>query len=389
MRDVGRRVAAARRARRMTQADLALSAGVSYATVRGIERGARRPSENTLHALAAALGRDPSRLAAGGGRPRDRINAAMPLLSSAIAAYDMPEDGPVRPLAELRVSVSEAESLRLGAQYVRLAQLMPDLLAELARALYPARGLERAEVARLLVAAYRAADAVAYKNGAHDLSGRLVELMRWAADQAGNERLTAAAAYVRTEVYFAAGAYRPGLRALEIALDSAPPVVGAPTAAARGALHMRAAVIAGRASDEGAAYLHLGEAAHLAESVPEGVYDGTAFGPDSVRIHRVSTAVALGGEHVRDALAVAREWAPPSEMPNERRSGFYVELARAQLWSGRREAAFASLRAARRIAPQHIREHPWAHEDTMTLRRLQRAADTELTAFAEWIGALG
>jgi len=104
----------------MTQEDLALAAQVSCGTIKGIERGVRMPSEDTLDAIAAALGRDPSHLAGGGARAISRITAAMPVLSAAIATYDMPEDGPVRPLRQLTAAVDEAVNLRLGAQYVRL-----------------------------------------------------------------------------------------------------------------------------------------------------------------------------------------------------------------------------------------------------------------------------
>ncbi|MER7152712.1 hypothetical protein [Streptomyces lydicus] len=159
--------------------------------------------------------------------------------------------------------------------------------------------------------------------------------------------------------------------------------------AARGALHMRAAVIAGRARDTGATALHFGAARALGSRVDEGVYAGTAFGRDSVRIHEVSVAVSLGDGQVGRALELAREWTPPGYLPAERRSGFYIELARAQLWSGSPDAAFESLKTARRIAPQHVREHRWVREDAGTLRRLKRSDAASLSAFAEWCHARG
>lgn len=83
-----------------------------------------------------------------------------------------------------------------------------------------------------------------------------------------------------------------------------------------------------------------------------------AFDPDSVRAHEVSVAVSLGDEHIAWALDVASEWKPPKELPAERRSGFYIELARAQLWTGLADDAVESLKVARHIDPQHTREHP-------------------------------
>ncbi|MFS8200613.1 helix-turn-helix domain-containing protein [Streptomyces sp. CWNU-52B] len=386
---VGRRIAYYRSVVRpkMTQQRLADTARVALGTIRKIERGERGVTDTTLEAIAAALGVDPARLRTDRRSTHSAVHDALPSLSAALAAYDVPEDGPVRPLRNLRATVAEAVRWRLAAQYTRMARELPDLLAELARAYHSASAHERRELAGLLVNAYRSADAVAYKFGALDLSARLVELMRWVAPEAEDPLLTAAVAYVRTETFFAARAHATGLRVLERAIDDTPASSTASEAAARGALHMRAAVIAGRACDAGAARTHLAEARALAEQVAEGVYCGTSFGPDSVRVHEVSVAVGLGAGHVGHALAVAREWKPPTDLPAERHSGFYIELARAQLWSGLVDQAFESLKLARRIAPQHTREHPWVRADAATLCRLKRAGSESLTHFAQWCSA--
>jgi transcriptional regulator with XRE-family HTH domain len=386
---VGRRIAYYRSVVRpkMTQQQLADAACVALGTIRKIERGERGVTDATLEAIADALGIDPGRLRADRGAVHTRVHDALPALSAAIAAYDIPDDGPIRPLANLRAAVEDAARWRVAAQYTRIVRELPGLLAELARAYHAAPAADRAELAALLVRAYRSADAVAYKFGALDLSARLIELMRWAVPEAGDPVLAASVAYVRTETFFAARAHTAGLRALERALDAAPAPVAAPAIAARGALHMRAAVIAGRANDASAAQHHLAEARTLADRVPEDVYCGTAFGPDSVRIHEVSVAVGLGDDHVGHVLNVAGQWKPPKGLPAERRSGFYIELARAQLWTGLLDDAFESLKVARHIAPQHTREHPWVREDAATLRRLKRADSETLTNFAQWCAA--
>jgi transcriptional regulator with XRE-family HTH domain len=386
---VGRRIAYYRSVMRpkLTQQQLADAACVAVGTVRKIERGERGVTDATLEALAAVLGIDPSRLRVDRGPAHTRVREAMPALSSAIAAYDIPCDGPTRPLDALRTAVSEAARWRLDAQYTRIVRELPDLLLEVTRAYHGASADEKCELAVLLVTAYRAADAVAFKFGALDLSARLVELMRWAARGAHDPLLDASVAYVRTETFFAACAHDAGLRALEQAIDSAPVPDTESAVAARGALHMRAAVIAGRARDAAASETHLAEARTLADQVSESVFHGTAFGPDSVRIHEVSVAVSLGNDHVGRALTAVRDWMPPSDLPAERRSGFFIELARAQLWSGLADHAFESLKVARRIAPQHTREHPWVREDAATLRRLKRAESEALTNFTEWCAA--
>ncbi|MGQ5650643.1 helix-turn-helix domain-containing protein [Streptomyces sp. EKR5.2] len=387
---VGRRIAYYRSVMRpkMTQQQLADAACIALGTIRKIERGERGVTDATLEAIAAALDIEPGRLRADRLAAQSRVREALPALSAVLATYDIPDDGPVRPVHELRAAVAEAVRWRVGAQYTRIAHNVPDLLSELARAYSAAPAALRGELAELLVMAYRSADAVAFKFGALDLSARLIELMRWAVSEVGDPLLAASVAYVRTETFFAARAHRAGLRALELAIDAVSAPATTPEVAARGALHMRAAVIAGRACDASAAVTHLDEARDLADQVPEGIYRGTAFGPDSVRTHEVSVAVSLGDQHVSRALKVAGEWKPPMDLPAERRSGFYIELARAQLWSGLADDAFESLKVARHIAPQHTREHPWVREDAATLRRLNRADVESLTNFAEWCTAI-
>ncbi|MDA0634363.1 helix-turn-helix domain-containing protein [Nonomuraea sp. CA-218870] len=382
-RGIGKRVAYYRSVARLTQQQLADAASIHVGTLRKIERGARGAGDNILEALAAALGIDPSLLVADRAQASSRIAAAIPALSAAIAAYDLPDDGPVRPLPELRAAVAEATTWRLASQYVRITRRLPELLGELLRA-----GPDHdPDVAALLASACRAADAVAFKFGAYDLSARYIELMRWAAAKTGDPILTSTVAYVRTETFFASNAHAKGLLALELAIDAAASPDTPPAIAACGALHMRAAVIAGRTADADAADLHLAEARRLSDQVPEAIYSGTAFGPSSVRIHEVSVAVSLGRDYVRRALDIVRGWTPPPELPAERRSGFYIELARAQLWSGLPDDAFESLKIARRTAPQHARDHRWVREDAATLRRLKRANSEDLNSFAEWCHA--
>jgi transcriptional regulator with XRE-family HTH domain len=388
MREVGQRIATIRRARRMTQAELARAAFVSLSTVKAIERGARAPSDDTLDSIAAALSTDPSHIVTGSTRTDSRVHAAIPAISAAISAYDIPADTSPRPLPELDAAIGQLVQWRLGAQYARIAERAPHLLGDVLAALHHTTGADQLRAAQLLAVTARSADAVAYKFGARDLSARLVELMRWAAQQTDDRIAQATAAYVRTETFFAARAHTQGLAALERAIDASPSPLGRDATAARGALHMRAAVIAARASDTDAASLHLGEAHRLGDALPEDAYDGTQFGPDTVRAHEVSVAVSLGQEHLQRALDVADEWTPPADMPAERQSGFWIELARAQVWAGHPDDAFESLKVARFIAPQHTREHPWAREAAATVRRLKRADAESLTSFADWIGAI-
>ncbi|MER7763846.1 helix-turn-helix transcriptional regulator [Streptomyces sp. NPDC097619] len=385
---IGQRLAARRRARRMTQADLARESHVSLAMVKGIERGVRSPSPVLLEALASALGTDASRLDPAFTGTHRRVHSALPQISAAIAGYDVPLDPPTRNTAELSMAVNAATRWRLSAQYGHIAMAAPTLLKDALAHFHTAPGSSRPEAARQLVAVARAADAVAYKYRAHDLSARLVDLMRWAATHTGDPDVATTVSYVHAETFLASRTHRAGQIVLERALDSASVGTTTRSAAARGALHMRTAVLVARAGNAAAATAHLDQAGLLAENLPEGIYLGTAFGPASVRIHRVAVSVSLGRDHIGRVLDLAKQWQPGSDVPAERRSGFHIEVGRAQLWAGQPDAAFDSLMTARRLAPQHVREHPWAREDIETIRRVKRADANALSSFAEWIGAV-
>jgi hypothetical protein len=98
---------------------------------------------------------------------------------------------------------------------------------------------------------------------------------------------------------------------------------------------------------------HLTEARSMADRVDiEGIWEGTAFGPASVRAHEVSTAVELNTP--QKALAAAAGWVPPDSLPAERRSHFFVDVARAQLALGEHDSVLRTLQKAHTIAPQNI-----------------------------------
>lgn len=382
---VGARIAAARRLKRLDQAELAAAAHVSTSTIKKIEQGSRQPSDQVLEAVADALDVDPEQLLGAASLTSSRVHASIPALRAAIDAYDLPDDGPIRPLHELSNATAFLEQKRLDSQYAQLTRTLPDLLAELSRAVHTHQGTERRQAAALLASAYRSADAVVYKFRYHDLSARLIELMRWAARLAEDPALDATAAYVRMETFFAAGQpenLATGLRTLEAAIDAAPANASRQVTAAVGALHMRAAVAAGRVRDEERARTHLAGAARCAEAVPEGVYAGTAFGPDSFHIHKVAVAVELGD--AQSVLNAARAWKPPARLPAERRSHFYVDVARGQFWQNLTDDAFESLQVARQIAPQHVREHGQVHQILKSLLRTKRSDRDSLIGFAEW-----
>jgi transcriptional regulator with XRE-family HTH domain len=380
----GNRVAIARKAERMTQRQLAQAAAISLSLLRKIEQGTRPATPAVLSSLARAMGADRAELT---GDPRfasTRIREAIPLIRHALDCHDLPDDGPVRPLRELHAATRAVTVDRLSSRYARLAGILPALLAELTRAAHAHAGEDRQAAVGLLAMTYRAADAIADKLGYTGLSGRLIERIRQTAAQAGDPLLEAMAAYVRVEIFFTGQDAEAGLRVLSVAAAALDPGTCRDALALYGSLHMRAAVLAGRTGQAGTIASSLAEARDAARHVPDGIYYGTAFGPSSVRIHEVAAAAEHGDSGT--ALARAKGWQPSAAVPAERRSHYFIELARAQLWAGRHTCALSSLHTARQIAPQHTRHNPVVHSTVATLIRVQRHPPDNLLIFARWTG---
>jgi transcriptional regulator with XRE-family HTH domain len=327
-------------------------------TIGKVEKGMRRPKADLIHRCDTALGADGSLIALmsttdslqnlGIDEP-DEVLAGLPLLRRVLDSHDYPEDGPVRPLPTLRAAVGRLVRWRLNSDYAVLGTQIPLLLPELQRLVQTSPS---AQSAALLAQAYRAADAIADKYGLFDLSARIIELMRASAAASGDPLTVAAAEYVRAETFFATNDWGQGRRMLERAAASIQAGESVDASAIYGSLCMRAAILAARGGDVSAANEQMGEAAQVCRDVPEGIYRGTAFGPATVRIHRVS--LALDSHDIDSALAIGREWTPPPLVPAERRSHFFVDLARSWLYAGKHDQAVQAIRMAWSIAPQHI-----------------------------------
>jgi transcriptional regulator with XRE-family HTH domain len=283
--DPGQAIAAARKAQGLAQSELARQAAISLSLLRKIEQGSRPVTPGVRAALDAVLAPVPA--SAGGAAGPERIAVALPQLSEVMDAYDIPPDLPyaIRPVAELRRLTGSATAWRLSSQYVKLAGLLPGLITDLTASALNSAGHEQEQAFGLLALAYRAADAIADKHGRHDMSGRATELIRWAAERSADPQLEMMSTYVRAELFFSGQHARSGLRMIDSLTAPAPGGPDVPLLAMRGALCMRAAVLAARAGMPGEAAGRMAEAQAIARPVPDGVYHGTAFGPASIRVH--------------------------------------------------------------------------------------------------------
>jgi hypothetical protein len=302
------------------------------------------------------------------------------VLRRLVDVYDLPEDGSVRPLSELRQATEALIAWRLNSDYTRILAKLPELLPELTRAMTLLAGTERAQVAQYLVQAYRATDAVADKFGYYDLSAQTIGVMRWAAEQSDDPLVVAVTSYVRGETFFADGQLAMGRRMLEHAADQLSP---GSSAAASAVYWVPPYASGGDRSPHGTSCSGSGAPGRSTghgksgdrRSLP-GHCLRPRIGPHSGGNPRLDL------QEPETALAVAAGWSPPESPPAERRSHFYVDIAQAQFLMGRHEAVLDALHTARAIAPEHIGAHPQVR---YTLTMLVRSGKLTEDAVREFL----
>jgi hypothetical protein len=185
------------------------------------------------------------------------------------------------------------------------------------------------------------------------------------------------------------GAYDTAQRIVTRAQESIVDQPASPEAlSARGAMHLRSAIIAARKHDATTSDVHLAEARELASRLPlhANFYD-TAFCIPNVQIHSVAAAVEMQD----GTTAVARNASnplPPGTM-RSRVAHHNIDLGRAWLLHGDHAKALEALNTARRAAPQQTRYHPMVAETVLALAGAERRRSDTLRGFAAWMGIMG
>ncbi|MEV5822199.1 XRE family transcriptional regulator [Micromonospora haikouensis] len=271
------------------------------------------------------------------------------------------------------------------ARYPRVAELLPELLADVERA----HAGDPAAARVPLVEAYRIAASLLVKLGAPELAWLAADRAVTAAT--GDRALVAAAAVQLGEVLRASAQFRAAKSTvLAAAYRIAPPVVEfglPPELSLCGTLLVQAALAAAGDGDVTAVADLLDEAAAMAARVGDGHdHHHTGFGPTAVELARVAAA-AEGGDSAdavaRHEKATARDgwrW-----LPAEHRAAHLLDAARAHLQAGDPIGAGRVLVEADRIAPAEIRHRP-AGRDVLARVARDPAAPTTLVHLAVTLG---
>jgi transcriptional regulator with XRE-family HTH domain len=394
----GARIAALRKARGLTQRQLAERGAVSYSLLTKGESGAAPATPALIGAVARALRVDVPRIT---GQPYEesrgqaaRLHESVNALRRSVDTYDLPgEDITPREYAALAADVQRISDLGQAAKFIQIGEELPGLLDELSAALHMVPESEQPPLFALLAEAYSGASSIANVLGYLDLRSQVVDRIRWASERCGDPLRIQRVRWQRTASLMAVGAYGQAQTLMDQIrgdLGDDLSAMDGPTLSVYGSSHLRSAVLSARASTTSGpgsaqqAWTHIEAAREVANHMQRDRNDyGLAFGPSNVSQHEIAVAVELedGDEVVRRA----RNTRLPASVPPVRRGHHYIDLARGYVMAGDESAALRSLQEARRIAPQQTRHHPMVRETVLSIASARRGRE-DLSLFASWLG---
>lgn len=385
----GARIKRLRLERHLTQRALCDLAQVPYSTLTKTEQGALPASPRLIAAVARALRVEVATVT---GQPystelrADELDVLIQPIRDALDVYDLGPDPDItpRPGQLLR---DDAEGLLVavrGGEIKKTATQLPGLILEQTTA---AHTDDTTEGWLLLASYYRTTYDVTSKLGYPDLATIALSRMEWAAERGSGAIVGGMFRYMRALTYLRAGQYRTGDRLIRMGLATLDQAeAGRERDVVVGQLHLGAAVLAARAKDGGRAETHLDEAERIAKTTGDASnVHWLSFGPTNVAVHSVSVLAEL--DEYDQAAQVGRAVSMPKQWPASRRSHHFAELARAQMWDGQLEDAFANLVRARKAAPQQARYHQTVRETYDGLEAAKRQLPDSFLSYGSWLGA--
>ena len=392
---LGRKIAAERHRRGLSQPELARMIGRSVAWVSQVERGVRKIDRmSVLEALAAALDVPLSELAAEAPvvaavtEEPPGVNGLRLVLSGVYALRAMLDGHRSPALRTLRGKTRQAWELTHAGRYTELTDLLNSLVPDLEMAVRSVPEDQRADVFELLATTYQACSAALAKIGEADVAWIAADRAMAAAERAGNPMLVAAGAFRLVFVFINARHYgqaeetaRTAAEALQRMTDQGDPQA----LSLLGGLTLQRAVIAAYVNDPDLAYAQLEQASLVAGRLGEGHDEyNTEFGPANVRLYEIAVAVELGdaGRALRAAATV-----DTSSLSAERQARMLIDVARAHAQRRQINEAVAALLHAEAITPEQVRGHALVRQLVSDLLTMQDPPEAELRDLAKRLTA--
>jgi transcriptional regulator with XRE-family HTH domain len=383
---LGRKIAAERRRRGLSQPELARMIDRSVAWVSQVERGVRKVDRmSVLETLAAALDVPLAELAA-----EVPVVAAVTeeppgasglrlVLSGTYALRAMLKGRRPPAVRTLRAKSCKGWDLTHAGRYTELTELLRGLVPDLETAARAVPEDQQAEVFELMAATYQACSAALDKLGEPEAAWIAADRAMGAAERAGNPMLVAAGAFRLVFVFLTARHYDQAEETARTAAEALWPKADEGDLEAIslwGALTLQRAVIASRLNDPDSAYGHVERARQVAGRLGEGRNDyNTEFGPANVMLYEIAVAVELGD--AGRALRAAAN-ADTSALSSERQARMLIDVARAHAQRRQVTEAVATLRQAEDITPEQVRGHDLVRQLVSDLLTMQDPPSTEL-----------
>ena len=375
-----------REERKLSRNRLAHIAQLSASYIDKIERGDRPLTPLAAHQLAKALKVSVEDVV---GSAPVTVEGTAPLraLEDALRDYDLPSSTGVE---EAQVS-ADLVSVQMLRDAVRVSELLAVLPAVLRRSTSLAlqKNTDRAWAA--LIDVYSSVYWLAARHRWRLLAEVAIARQQWAVAQRETPVSAAIAARDRAGTFLNFGNVEYGLVLVDRALGEAQERLGGEERAyAVGVLALRGMTLAGRLEDKSEAKReanrHIQAARSAAEEFgPDRTLHGHTFGPGNTETHVLATQVDLG--RPRKAIEIGREADHfLAGLPVTRIAPTYVNIARAQLDVGERDAALLSLERAWTAAPEMARIHPMGREVFRVVSSLHRRSNERLVRLSAMSG---
>jgi tetratricopeptide (TPR) repeat protein len=391
---LGRKIAAERHRRGLSQPELARMIDRSVAWVSQVERGVRKVDRmSVLENLASVLDIPLAELAAeapvvaavseeppGAGGLR-LVLAGVHSLRAMLNGQRSPA------MSTLRAKTRKAWDLTHAGSYTELTELLHGLVPDLETAARAVPEDQQAEVFELMAATYQACSAALAKLGEPEAAWIAADRSMTAAERAGNPMLVAAGAFRLVFVFLTARHYDQAEETARTAADALRRKAdeGDPQAMSLwGGLTLQRAIVAARLNNPDTAYDQLGLARQVADRLGERRNDyDTEFGPANVGVHEIAVAVDLGD--AGRALRVAGTL-DAACLSAERRARMFIDLARAHAQRRQVRDAIAALHQAEEITPEQVRGHDVVRQLVSDLLTMQDPPASELSDLAGRLG---
>ncbi|WP_229686721.1 helix-turn-helix domain-containing protein [Longimycelium tulufanense] len=362
---MGRRIAAERKKRGLSQKEFGSLVDRSETWVSQVERGVRKIDRmsvlervaEVLDVPLAELAPDVPVAAVSPEKPEVVSDLALALTSSdaLCAVLQRSQDVDVEKMVD---SAILAWDYTHSSSYDQLGELLLEVLPDMERAARSTAGKDQKRLFASLAKSYHAAAAVLSKVGETSAAWVAADRAISAAERANDPLLMAEGAFRLTLVFQGARWFELARRTASTAAEALSSVQSKDNPAALslwGALNLQLAVVAARIDEGDEAYERLQDAQDAAATLGKDRNDyDTEFGPTNVKLHEVAVAVELG-----DAGRAIRvgESLDASSLSAERQARLLIDLARAHTQRRNLDGAVSCLRRADQIAPQQVRSH--------------------------------